>query len=165
MYIKASHIGCRKAAVEDFAVAKTGRILGLEDDKFRRLVRFGAMPRPAHFGSGKPAPPKHEKHAVKLDGIPKDSPYDPLTFVQSFRQEHRIPYPRNRTKHESPCCQEYRATLRGDFSLFGEGQAERPAVRRPPPNPKGRLRAVALHPLFRRWESVTAAQNLLRSKQ
>jgi len=37
------------------------------------------MPHPAHFGSGKPAPLEHEKHAVKLDGIPKD-PIQPVDF-------------------------------------------------------------------------------------
>jgi len=48
------------------------------------------MPRPAHFGSGKPAPLEHEKHAVNSTEFRK-IPYNLLTFVQSFRQEHRIP--------------------------------------------------------------------------
>lgn len=48
MYIKASHIGCEKITAGDFAASMAGKILDLEDDKFRLCgtVRGGCPSRP-----------------------------------------------------------------------------------------------------------------------
>ena len=39
-------------ATEDFVAAKAGRILGLEDDKYRLRGTVGAVAPPVPFGSG-----------------------------------------------------------------------------------------------------------------
>ena len=57
MYIKASHIEYGKIAAGDFAARKAGKILGLEDDKFRRCgTGAGPCPVPPTSAAGDPHP-------------------------------------------------------------------------------------------------------------
>jgi len=71
MYIKASCIEYGKTAAGDFAAAKTGRILGLEDDKFRLCgTGTGPCPVPSTSAAGKPTTPFAAVWAIrKKNGI------------------------------------------------------------------------------------------------
>ena len=105
-------------ATEDFVAAKAGRILGLEDDKFRRCgtVRGGFPSRPPS-AAGKAYHPLKCGKSVSICAEVQNKNH----AVGEVVKRHLMPKRRN--------------IPAGDFSLSGEGQAERPAVRRPRPQP------------------------------